>query len=298
MDDDRTQATDEALNGPDVSRRGFGALSIGAGVAVTAGTPAKAAELPVTETDVTIKTADGTCDAAFIHPTTGTYPGVIIWPDALGLRPEFRKMGRRLAAAGYAVLVPNPFYRSAKAPVFDSAKFSFSNPEDMGKLQKMMGSMNPKGAETDTVAFVAFLDAQPQMKKGSKIGTQGYCMGGPLVMRTAATMPDRIGAAASFHGGGLVTTNPDSPHLLVPKIKAKTLIAVAENDDQKQPDAKDVLKKAFADAKNPAEVEVYPALHGWCVGDMPLQDGKPLYNKEHAERAWTRLLATYKAGLA
>ncbi len=297
MDDDRTQIHEDGLNA-DVSRRGFGGLAVGAGIAVTAGAPAKAAELPVTETDVTIKTADGTCDAAFIHPTTGTYPGVIIWPDALGLRPEFRKMGRRLAAAGYAVLVPNPFYRTAKAPVFDSSKFSFSNAEDMGKLQKFMGAMTAKGAETDTVAFVAFLDAQPQMKKGSKIGTQGYCMGGPLTMRTAATLPDRIGAACSFHGGGLVTTAPDSPHLLVSKIKAKSLFAVAQNDDQKQPDAKDVLKKAFADAKNPAEVEVYEALHGWCVPDMPVQDGKPLYHKDLAEKAWTRLLATYKAGLA
>jgi carboxymethylenebutenolidase len=215
------------------------------------------------------------------------------------LRPSMRDIGKRIAAEGYSVLVPNPFYRVAKPPVVeDPSSFSFSNPTDMAKLRPLMASINAAGAaEKDATAFIAFLDTQSQVNKAKKFGTQGYCMGGPLVVRTAAALPDRIGAGASFHGGGLVTANPDSPHLLAPKIKARMYIGVASNDDARQPDAKDKLREAFAAAKVPAEIEVYPALHGWCVPDMPMSDGKPLYDKAEAEKAWAKLVALYKAAL-
>ena len=283
----------------DVTRRDFVTLSLAAGFALAAG-GASGAELPVVETNVQVKTPDGMCDAAFSHPTTGAHPAVVIWPDAFGLRPSMRDIGKRIAAEGYSVLVPNPFYRLAKAPVFDDpSKFNFANPADMAKLQPLMASINaPGAAERDAVALVAFLDAQRQVDRTKKIGTQGYCMGGPLVVKTAATVPNRVGAGASFHGGGLVTDQPGSPHLLAPKIKARMYFGIASNDDMRQPDAKDTLKEAFAAAKVPAEIEVYSgALHGWCVPDMPLQNGSPIYNKPDAERAWTKLVALYKAAL-
>jgi carboxymethylenebutenolidase len=284
----------------DLSRREFVSMSVAAGLAAAVGSTVGAQGSAV-EKNVEIKTPDGTCDAAFIHPASGSHPGVLIWPDAFGLRPAMRDFAKRLAAEGYSVLVPNPFYRVAKPPaVPEPGSFDFSNKADMAKLMPLMGSVTAAGAaEKDAAAFVAFLDAQPQVNKARKIGTQGYCMGGPLVMRTAAAVPDRIGAGASFHGGGLVTESPQSPHLLVPKMKARLYIAVAANDDQRQPDAKDKLREAFAAAKVPAEVEVYDgALHGWCVPDMPLQSGKPIYDKPAAEKAWAKLLALYKTALA
>ena len=284
-----------------VSRREFGAVSLAAGLAVVAGAGgAEAAERPLAETEVTVKTPDGNCDAAFIHPATGTFPGVLIWPDAFGLRPAMRQIGRRIASEGYAVLVPNPFYRTAKAPVFDNpAAFDFSNPADTAKLPPLTGPLQAAGAaEKDAVAYVAFLDTQKEVDKSKKIGTQGYCMGGALVVRTCAAAADRIGAGASFHGGGLVTDNPNSPHLLAPKIKARMYFGIAANDDMRQPDAKDKLKAAFAAANVPAEIEVYGSLHGWCVPDMPLQNGKPIYDMTDAERAWGKLVALYKTALA
>jgi carboxymethylenebutenolidase len=282
----------------DLSRREFVAMSIAAGLAAAAG-DVSAAELPVVEKNVEIKMPDGVCDAAFIHPTTGSHPGVLIWPDAFGLRPSMRDIAKRIAAEGYSVLVPNPFYRVAKAPVIaDPSSFSFQDPADRAKLTPLMTSVTaPGAAEKDAPVYVAFLDAQPQVNKAKKIGTQGYCMGGPLVVRTAATLPDRIGAGASFHGGGLVTNAPTSPHLLAPKIKARMYFGIASNDDQQQPDAKDKLREAFAAAKVPAEIEVYESLHGWCVPDMPMSNGKPIYNKPDAEKAWSKLVALYKAGL-
>jgi len=294
-DDSRNhKSNDEMSSG--LPRRDFVAMSVAAGLAAGS---ASAAGMPLVETDVEVKTPDGTCDAAFIHPATGSHPAVLVWPDALGLRPSMRDIGKRIAADGYTVLVPNPFYRSAKAPVFDSS-FSFQNQADMAKLKELMGSLNVAGAaEKDAVAYIAFLDAQKQVNKAKKIGTQGYCMGGPLVVRTCAAVPDRVGAGASFHGGGLVTDRPDSPHLLAPKIKARMYFGVASNDDARQPDAKDKLKEAFAAANVPAEIEVYAgALHGWCVPDMPLQNGKPIYSKPDAERAWGKLVELYKAALA
>jgi carboxymethylenebutenolidase len=282
----------------DPSRRDFIALSVAAGLAAATGSTFAAQ--PVVETDVTIKTPDGTCDAAFIHPQTGSHPGVLIWTDAFGLRPAMRDIGKRIAAEGYSVLIPNPFYRTAKAPVFDSASsFNFQNEADMAKLRPLMASVNAPGvAEKDAVAYIAFLDAQSQINKAKKIGTQGYCMGGPLVVKTAAALPDRVGAGASFHGGGLVTDKPDSPHLLAPKIRARMYFGIASNDDQRQPDAKDKLREAFAAAKVPAEIEVYPAKHGWCVPDMPVDNGVPIYSRPEAEKAWSKLVALYKTALA
>jgi carboxymethylenebutenolidase len=292
-----SEKRDEAVT--DLSRRDFIALSVAAGLVAATGS-ASAIALPVIETDVMVKTPDGTCDAAFIHPTTGSHPGVLIWPDAFGLRPSMRDIGKRLAAEGYSVLVPNPFYRVAKAPVFESASsFNFQNEADRAKLQPLRASISTPGAvERDATAYIAFLDAQSQVDKRKKIGTQGYCMGGALVMQTAAALPNRVGAGASFHGGGLVTDKPDSPHLLAPRIKARMYFGVASNDDERQPDAKDKLREAFAMAKVPAEVEVYPAKHGWCVPDMPADSGGPIYNKPEAERAWKKLVALYATALA
>ena len=282
----------------DLSRRAFVALSLGTTFA--ASSPSIAATMAVVETDIAVETPDGTCDAAFIHPASGAHPGVLIWPDAAGLRPAMREMGRRLAGEGFAVLVPNPFYRIAKAPLFETAAhIDFGDAATRAKLGPLMGSIGaPGAAEKDAAVFVAFLDAQPQVDRSRKIGAQGYCMGGALVLRSAAAVPDRIGAAASFHGGGLVTDRPDSPHLLAPRIRARTYVAVAANDDQRQPEAKDKLRAAFVAAKVPAEIEVYPARHGWCVPDMPTEAGAPIYSPDDAERAWGKLLALYRTALA
>ena len=282
----------------DLSRRDFVTLGVAAGLAAaTSGAPS--AQAAVTESAVSITTPDGTCDAAFIHPASGAHPAVIIWPDAFGLRPAMRDMGKRLAADGYTVLVPNPYYRVSKAPGIAMEGFSFQNKEDMTKLQGLMAGVNAPGAtDRDARAFIAFLDAQRQVNAAKKIGTQGYCMGGALVFKTAAAMPERVGAGASFHGGGLVTDRPDSPHTLVPKMKAHLYVAIASNDDARQPAAKDTLRQALAAAKVPGEVEVYKGLHGWCVPDMPAEAGKPIYDKADAERAWAKLLALYKTALA
>jgi carboxymethylenebutenolidase len=284
----------------EVSRRAFGALSLGAGLAAAAGQATAAPAFALTETDVTIKTPEGMCDAAFIRPATGVHPGVLIWPDAFGLRPAMRGMARRIAAEGYSVLVPNPFYRIQKAPVFpEPVKFDFTDPADTAKLPPLMGSLNaPGAAERDAIAFVAFLDVQKEVDKSKKIGTQGYCMGGALVVRTAAAVPGRIGAGGSFHGGNLVNDTPNSPHLLAPKIKASMYFGITGNDDMKQPDQKDKLKAAFAAAHVPAEIEIYKSSHGWCVPDMPAPADRPIYNMAEAELAWGKLVALYKAGLA
>ncbi|HUA84314.1 MAG TPA: dienelactone hydrolase family protein [Bryobacteraceae bacterium] len=277
---------------PDLPRRDFMTASV-AGLAAVA---ASSAALPVVETTVHITTPDGHCDAAFVHPSAGAHPGVLIWPDAFGLRPSLREIGRRVAAAGYSVLVPNPFYRVAQAPIFESAaNFDFNT--DRAKLAPLMNSINaPGAAEKDAVAFIAFLDSQPQVDKSKKIGTQGYCMGGPLVVKTCAAVADRVGAGASFHGGGLVTDQPSSPHLLAPKINARMYFGIAANDDARQPDAKDKLREAFGAR---AEIEVYAeSLHGWCIPDMPLQNGKPIYNHADAERAWGKLMSLYQSALA
>ncbi len=272
-----------------LSRRGFGLLTVA--TAGMAAAPALA-QSNVVEKDVAVKTPDGTSDSVLFHPVgTGTWPAVLIWPDIMGLRPAFRDMGRRLAGEGYVVLVVNPFYRSAKAPVIDD-KFDFGNPEQRARLMGYRGAMTDDGVDRDAVAYLAFLDAQPQTSKTRKAGVQGYCMGGPLSFRTAAAVPGRIAAVGSFHGGGLVTKNPNSPHLLIPKTNAAYLIAKARNDDAKEPTVKDDLKAAFAAANRTATVEVYAADHGWCVR------GSAVYNEAEAERAWAALRAMYRTALA
>jgi len=280
------------MNNDDITRRSFVGIAA-AGVAAASSGTAEAQQ--VVETNVEIKTPDGTCDAAFIHPATGAHPAVIIWPDAFGLRQSMRDMGKRLASEnGYSVLVVNPFYRVAKGTVYPNAA-TVDFQAERAKLTPLMGSISAAGTvEKDAPAFVTWLDSQPQVDKTKKIGTQGYCMGGPLVVRTAAAVPDRIGAGASFHGGGLVTQQPTSPHLLAPKVKARMYFGVAANDDMQDPMAKIRLKEAFEAAKVPVEVELYPmAQHGWCVPDMP----GGLYSKADAERAWSKLTALYKTAL-
>lgn len=280
----------------DLGRRDFVAVSVAAGVAAAATASAKGME--VVETDVEIKTPDGTCNAAFIHPKSGSHPGVIIWPDAFGLRPSMRDMAKRLAADGYSVLVPNPYYRIGKDQYTDASHVNFAT--DLPKLRPLMASIGADGAaEKDALAYVEFLDAQKPVNKKKKIGAQGYCMGGALVVRTCAAVPARMGAGASFHGGGLVTKNPNSPHLLAPKIKARMYFGIAASDDKTQPDAKDKLKEAFEAAHVPAEIHVWEGtIHGWCVPDMPPNQAGPIYNKPDAEAAWAKLLELYKAGLA
>ncbi|WP_397400711.1 dienelactone hydrolase family protein [Phenylobacterium sp.] len=271
---------------PKPSRRTFGLMTV-AGAAMASNAYAGT----VTEKDVEVKTADGICDAVLYYPTgKGTWPAVLIWTDIMGLRPVFREMGKRLAAQGHVVLVPNPFYRSKRAPVVD-ATFDFSKPEERAKVFALRSAMTNDGIDRDAATFVAFLDAQPQTNKKKKVGVQGYCMGGPLSFRTAAAVPGRIAAVGSFHGGGLTTKNPDSPHLLIPKTNAAYLVAVAQNDDKQQPESKDILKAAFAEARKTATVEVYPAAHGWCVR------GSAVYDEAAAEKAWAELTKLYKARL-
>ena len=245
----------------------------------------------VIETDVMVPTPDGKADAALFHPAgAGSWPAVLMWPDILGLRPVFREMGRRLAAQGYTVLVPNPFYRTKRAPVVTGA-FDFNKPDDRAKLMSLKEALTDAAANRDAAAFITFLDKQNQTNVRKAAGVQGYSFSGPYAFRTAALRSDRIRAVGSFHGGGLVTNEPTSPHLVIPKTKASFLVAIAQNDDQKQPDAKKVLKATFAAAKRPAIVEVYPADHGWCV------PGSQAYNEAAAERAWAELLKLYRSKL-
>lgn len=282
------------------TRREFVAASAAIGLAATAGVSV-AADASVIERDVEIPTADGKCDAALFCPASGTHPGVLVWTDIFGLRPAFRGMGRRLAARGYTVLVPNPFYRTGRAPlVANASTFDFANPADRAKLEVWTKPLKQSGPiERDAEAYAAFLDAQPQVDRARKLGTQGYCWGGPPVFRTAAHLGDRVAAAATFHGGGLVTDEPDSPYLLARDIKARMYVAIAASDAAKQPDAKDKLREAFAAAHTQAQVVVYVGTqHGWCVPDMPLHDGKPTYNRPEAERAWSHLLELYHSALA
>ena len=274
----------------DLSRRQFGALTLGVGL--TAMLPRLADAAETSESEIEIKTADGTCDAYIVHPVKGRYPAVLIWPDIFGLRPAFRQMGKRLAESGYTVLVINPFYRTKKAPTAPEHP-DFGDPATRQALMSLAGTLSPATALTDATAFVAYLDAHPAVDKKKKIGTTGYCMGGPFVLRTAAAFPDRVGAGATFHGGGLASDKPESPHLLIPKMKAHFLIAIAENDDQQQPDVKNVLKDSFAKAKLPAEVEVYAGTkHGWCPPDSQV------YNADQAEKAWGRMMVLFKSSLA
>jgi len=279
------------LRSAGLSRRRFGALSLGVGV-ISLLPPVAGAAAEVQESEVDIKTPDGTADAYFVHPSRGTYPAVLMWPDIYGLRPAFRQMGRRLAESGYSVLVVNPFYRTKRAPTA-AEHADFEDPATRAALVALSGSLTAQTAVTDAKAFVAWLDGQPSVDRRRKMGTTGYCMSGPFTMRAAAALPDRVGAGASFHGGGLVTDKADSPHLLIPKMKAHYLFAIAESDDQRQPETKNVLREAFAAARLPAEIEVYAGtIHGWCPTDSRI------YNHDQAEKAWSRMLALFKTALA
>jgi carboxymethylenebutenolidase len=288
MCDDRTLSDNESyLRGKKLTRREFGAVTAGAGLAMFFPRAANAQQ--VMEANVDVTTPDGVADCYFVHPSSGAHPGVILWPDAFGLRPAKMQMGRRLAESGYSVLVVNQYYRSQRAPVVNTTNFAEARPT----LMPLMGSLNAETQTRDAMAFVRHLDEQPSVASSRKMGTMGYCMGGPFTMRTAAAVPDRVGAGASFHGGGLVTDGADSPHLLVPRIEAQFLFAIAENDDESQPEAKNVLRESFAQAGLPAEIEVYEgALHGWCPPDSTV------YHEAQAERAWSRMLALFERALA
>jgi carboxymethylenebutenolidase len=267
-----------------VTRKQFG-MMLGAGVAMLL--PQGANAVTVAESDVNVMTPDGTADCYFVHPASGTAPGVLVWPDIFGLRPALRQMGKRLAESGYSVLVVNPFYRVKKAPTAaDGGK------TPIPQVRPLMEALNETTHMTDAKAFIGWLDTQSSVAKNRKMGTQGYCMGGPQAMRTAAAMPGRVGAVATFHGAALVTDMPNSPHLQAAKSKAQFLIAIAENDDMRSPKDKDVMKETFAKANLPAEIEVYPAMHGWCPPDTTV------YNEAQAEKAWSRLLALYGKALA
>jgi carboxymethylenebutenolidase len=268
-----------------ITRKQFG-MMVGAGVAMLL--PKVANAVTVVEEDVNVKTPDGMADCYFVHPATGTAAAVLFWPDIFGLRPAVRTMGKRLAESGYSVLVVNPFYRTKKAPTADKGG---ATPID--QVRPLAATLNETTHFTDAKAFIGWLDQQPSVNKNRKVGTQGYCMGGPMAFRTAAAVPDRVGAVASFHGGnGLATDMPNSPHLQAAKSKAQFLIAIASNDDAQKPDEKDILKDTFAKANLQAEIEVYKGMHGWCPPDSTV------YNEPDAEKAWTRLLALYGKALA
>jgi carboxymethylenebutenolidase len=273
-----------------LSRRQFAALGAGAGASFML--PAVANAQQVVEQEVEISTPDGVADCYFVHPAAGASAAVLVWPDILGLRPAFRAMGKRLAESGYAVLVVNPFYRNARAPVVAEGA-SFQQPEVRDTVMPLAQALTAETHFTDARAFIAWLDQQPAVDTSRKIGTTGYCMGGPMIMRTAAAVPERVGAAASFHGGGLATDAENSPHRLIPEMQASFLIAIAENDDASEPQAKDILRQTFDASGLDAEIEVYEGtLHGWCPPDSAV------YHEAQAERAWSRLLALFEKALA
>jgi carboxymethylenebutenolidase len=259
---------------------------LGAGIAMMLPQVANAAT--VVESEVNVTTPDGTADCYFVHPATGTAPGVLIWPDIFGLRPAFRQMGKRLAESGYSVLVVNPFYRAMKAP---TAPKGAATP--IQEVMSLAQGLNETTHMTDAKAFIGWLDTQASVAKNRKMGTQGYCMGGPMAFRTSAAMPDRVGAVASFHGAPLVTAAPNSPHLQAAKSHAQFLVAIAANDDGRSPNDKTTMKETFEKAGRPAEIEVYAgAAHGWCPPDSGV------YNEPQAEKAWSRLLVLYGKALA
>jgi len=287
--DSMHDAVEYELKSTALSRRGFGALTVGTGLVSLL--PRLANAMDVAESEVEIKTPDGTADAYFVHPSKGAHPGVLMWPDIFGLRPAFRQMAKRLAESGYTVLVVNPFYRTQKAPTAPEHP-DFNDPATRQALTALMSSLTPERVVTDAQAFIPFLDSQRAVAQRRKMATTGYCMGGPFTFRTAAAFPDRIGAGASFHGANLVTDGPESPHLLVRKMKAQYLICIADNDDKRQPEAKNVLHEAFSEAHLPAEIEVYTgAMHGWCAIDSRV------YNHDQAEKAWGRMLVLFNKAL-
>ena len=290
MCDEHTADDNAALLGGDaITRRRFGVLAGAAGVMAMLPTPADAAD--IAGKDVTITTPDGSCDAYWVAPKTGKHPAVLVWPDIMGLRPAFRQMADRLAQSGYAVLVVNQFYRSTKSPFLAPGE-SFDQPEVRAKIMPWRALLTQAATISDARVFVAWIDKQAQTDTKRGMATTGYCMGGPMVLLTAAEAPGRVRAGATFHGGGMATDKPDSPHLRIPQMKASFLIAVAENDDAKNPAEKETLRTTFAANKRPAEIEVYPGtMHGWCPPDSKV------YNEVQANRAWDRQLALFRKAL-
>lgn len=294
MCDEMTEAENAAwMRDKGLNRREF--ASIGAGAAALSVLPGctTAGEMSSSATasrTVIIGTPAGKADAYFVYPSKGKHPAVLMWPDIAGLRDAYQQMGTRLAAAGFAVLVVNQYYRSSPAPVLNSL-MEWRAPAGAAKLKPMIAAITPAGTISDAAAFVGWLDGQKEVDTKKRIGTCGYCMGGPFTVRTAFANPARVGAAASFHGGGLVGTDGDAPNKLIASTKAAYLIAIAQNDDERAPDEKKVLRAAADAAGRPAEIEVYPAQHGWCTLDAPI------YDREQAEKAWSRMLALFGANL-
>ncbi len=273
-----------------LSRREFNKRGVGAAVAMLL--PPVANALDVVEQDVMVETPDGMADCYFVHPSSGEHAAVIVWPDIVSIRPAFRAMGKRLAESGYSVLVVNPYYRTVKGQVVPDGK-GFRDPGIRELLMPHAQSLSPETCVTDGRAYVEYLDRQASVDTNRKIGTTGYCMTGSYTMRLAAAIPERIGAGGSFHGGGLATDAEDSPHLLASRMKAGFLIAIAANDDERDPEAKVLLREAFDANGVNAEIEVYKdTLHGWCPPDSSV------YHEEQAERAWGRLLALFERELS
>ena len=288
MCDDRTAQEDEAAARTGQTRRGFAAMSAAA-LAACATPPANPED--VSEREVNVTTPDGTADGYFVHPASGRHPGVLLWPDIRGIRPAFRTMGKRLAQSGHAVLVVNPYYRSLRGEISQPGE-SWGDAAVRDRIMPLARALSAQTQTADGASFVQWLDQQSAVDTNRKIGSMGYCMTGAFVFRTAAAAPDRVGAGASFHGGGLATNTPESPHLLIPRMRGSYLIAIGDNDDAQEPEAKNVLRAAFDTANVPAEIEVYPARHGWCVLD------NQSYDQVQADRAWARLLALFSTALA
>ena len=274
-----------------VSRRAFGGGAMAAGVAACAPVNAdvdRPAAGGLTERMVSFAAPGGTMDGFFVHPADRASPLVLLWPDIAGLREAKRQMARRLAGEGYAVFVANPYYRDVAGEQFaDFAAFAAA--DGFQTVRPWRAKLDAPAIQADARAATAWLDTQDGVDTARGIGTQGYCMGGPFTVWSTAAV-ERMRAAASFHGGGLVRDGDKSPHRML-RGDAHYLIAIAQDDDAKDPAAKTAFSAAANEAGAAAEVEVYAADHGWCVPDSPA------YDRAEAERAWSRLLATYARAL-
>jgi carboxymethylenebutenolidase len=290
MCDESTFASKRAPGAAEVSRRRFGALTVGAGIALLL--PRAASAVDVTAAQIDVRTPDGLADCHFVHPVSGRHPGVLIWPDARGMRAAYRQMAQRLAESGYAVLVVNPYYRGKRGPALPEGADPRQG-DTMNVLRPLLAQLSPQTNLTDAVALMEFLDGQAAVDVRRPAATTGYCLGGPVTMITAAQFPQRIRAACSFHGVRLATDAADSPHLLVPKMQASYLFCIADDDDEREPEVKNVLRRAFETAGLDAEIEVYEgAMHSWCTPDSPV------HHAAQAERAWGRMLALFATALA